>query len=130
LRRYLSFLFVFAVTACSSGGSNQLPKGDASGASSRTMQDRSARPAAATTVASVVQSALCNTDTNTSTYTCTFSSTPILGDAECVKLFETTVSSKCYAAIVSGWLMKTVGSSAGGSGVPFTKRFGLRAYAA
>ncbi len=50
--------------------------------------------------------------------------------AECVKLFETTVSSKCYAAIVSGWLMKTVGSSAGGSGVPFTKRFGLRAYAA
>ncbi len=49
---------------------------------------------------------------------------------ECVKLFETTVSSKCYAAIVSGWLMKTVGSSAGGSGVPFTKRFGLRAYAA
>jgi len=49
---------------------------------------------------------------------------------ECVNLFETGFVNKCYAAIGSGGLIKTVSSSAGGSGVPFTKRCGLRAYAA
>ena len=49
---------------------------------------------------------------------------------ECVKLFETSFAKECYAAMGSGGLMKTVGARAGGSGVPFTKRDGLRAYAA
>jgi len=50
--------------------------------------------------------------------------------AECVKLFETSFAKECYAAMGSGGLTKTVGARAGGSGVPFTKRDGLRAYAA
>ena len=50
--------------------------------------------------------------------------------SECVKLFETSFAKECYAAMGSGGLMKTVGARAGGSGVPFTKRDGLRAYAA
>jgi len=54
----------------------------------------------------------------------------VLWCPECVNLVETGFVNKCYAAIGSGGLMKTVGSSAGGSGVPFTKRCGLRAYAA
>jgi len=49
---------------------------------------------------------------------------------ECVKLFETSFAKECYAAMGSGGLMKTVGARAGGSGVPFTKRDGLCAYAA
>ena len=53
-----------------------------------------------------------------------------LASAECVKLFETSFAKECYAAMGSGGLMKTVGARAGGSGVPFTKRDGLRAYAA
>ena len=52
------------------------------------------------------------------------------GPPECVKLFETSFAKECYAAMGSGGLMKTVGARAGGSGVPFTKRDGLRAYAA
>jgi len=69
------------------------------------MQDRSARPAAATTGASVVQSALCNTDTNTSTYTCTFSSTPIFGDEALVLIGSSTI-----ASVTSGY--SSVGTAA------------------
>ena len=50
--------------------------------------------------------------------------------AECVNLFETIFRKKFYAAMGSGGLMNTIGLSAGGSGVPCTKRLGLRAYAA
>ena len=50
--------------------------------------------------------------------------------SECVKLSETTCRKKCYAAIDSGGLIKTVGLSAGGSGLPATNRLGLRANAA
>ncbi len=57
-------------------------------------------------------------------------STPDEAAAECVNLFETTFGKECYAAAGSGGLMKTVGARAGGSGLPFTKRDGLRAYAA
>ena len=52
------------------------------------------------------------------------------GIAECVNLFETIFRKKFYAAMGSGGLMNTIGLSAGGSGVPCTKRLGLRAYAA
>jgi len=50
--------------------------------------------------------------------------------SECVNLFETIFRKKFYAAMGSGGLMNTIGLSAGGSGVPCTKRLGLRAYAA
>ncbi len=70
------------------------------------MQDRSARPASATTVASVVQSALCNTDTNTSTYTCTFSSTPVFGDEALVLIGASTI-----ASVTSGYSSVGTGAS-------------------
>jgi len=50
--------------------------------------------------------------------------------SECVNAFETRFGRECYAAIAAGGLVKTVDWSAGGSGVPLTNRFGLRAYAA
>ena len=43
--------------------------------------------------------------------------------AECVNAFETRFGRKCYAAIASGGLMKTVDWSAGGSGVPLNESF-------
>jgi len=49
---------------------------------------------------------------------------------ECVNVFQTSFRRECYAAIALGGLMNTVAWSAGGSGVPFTNRFELRAYAA
>jgi len=49
---------------------------------------------------------------------------------ECVNVFETSFGRECYAAIALGGLMNTVAWSAGGSGVPFTNRFELRACAA
>jgi len=49
---------------------------------------------------------------------------------ECVNVFQTSFGRECYAAIALGGLMNTVAWSAGGSGVPFTNRFELRAYAA
>ena len=51
-------------------------------------------------------------------------------DPECINAFETRFVRECYTAIASGGLMKTVDWSAGGSGVPLTNRFGLRANAA